>query len=90
MLIPSYTKDFFGSPWVCSVGNKCNRVKGHGKIYSNDVLKINSTTKIIGIEKNKVHPIGNRQIMLLSKFKVKLVFKVQKQSFADISKNTRS
>ena len=48
MLIPSYTKDFFGSPWVCSVGNKCNRVKGHGKIYSNDVLKINSTTKIIG------------------------------------------
>ena len=22
-----------------SVGNKCNRVKGHGKIYVNDVIK---------------------------------------------------
>ena len=22
-----------------TVGNKCNRVKGHGKVYANDVIK---------------------------------------------------
>ena len=22
-----------------TVGNKCNRIKGHGKIYANDIIK---------------------------------------------------
>ena len=57
-------------------------------------LKINFLTKIIGyIEKqsqsNRKQTDYAVEVMKI-KFKVKLVFKVQKQSFADVSENTRS
>ena len=57
-------------------------------------LKINFLTKIIGyIEKqsqsNRKQTDYAVEVMKI-KFKVKLVFKVQKQSFADVSQNTRS
>ena len=31
----------FHRPWCppASPGNKCDRVKGHGKLYANDVIK---------------------------------------------------
>ena len=46
--------------------NKCNRAKGHGKIHANDVIEKQIYNKNLSVrEKNKVHPIGNRQIMLL-------------------------
>ena len=34
-------------------------------MYANDVIKNKFITWIIGIQKNKVHPTGNRQIMRL-------------------------
>ena len=57
-------------------------------------LKINFLTKIIGyIEKqsqsNRKQTDYAVEVMKI-KFKVKLVFKIQKQSFADVSQNTRS
>ena len=77
--------------FISRVGNKNNRVKGQGKIYANDVLKSKFITWII--EKNKVHPTGNRQIcveVIKIKFNVEVTFKVQRQLFADVLQNKRS
>ena len=53
-------------------------------------LKIKFMTRIIGFrEKQSSSNRGIDEVMEI-KFNVKLVFKVQKQSFADVSQNRRS
>ena len=57
-------------------------------------LKLNLLQELSGLEKNKAHPIGEQtdyavEVMKI-KFNVKLVFKIQKQSFADVFQNRRS
>ena len=76
------------------VGNKCIRVKGHGRISQMTSLKIIFITRIILYREKQ--SLSNRKEtdyvveVFKIKFNIKLSFKVQKQPFADVLQNSCS